>query len=91
MPRLTIEELIKKNEDDIIRQELIIEQAQEKLKKLKSKQKELLEKQNVQNQQDMLTRLKELQITNPQKLEKILEQYYAEQLQNSENAVSTDT
>lgn len=91
MPRLTIEELIKKNEDDIIRQELIIEQAQEKLKKLKSKQKELLEKQNVQNQQDMLTRLKELQITNPQKLEKILEQYYTEQLQNSENAGNTDT
>lgn len=65
--------------------------AQNKLKKLKAKRKELLERQAEENQKDMLEQLKQLQINDPKMLEKILEQYYNEQTGNSNNHTESGT
>ena len=91
MARLSTEELIKKNEEEIAQQEENVRLAQNKLKKLKAKRKELLERQAEENQKDMLEQLKQLQINDPKMLEKILKQYYNEQTGNSDNHTENGT
>lgn len=91
MARLTTDELIKKNEEEIAQQEENVRLAQNKLKKLKAKRKELLERQAEENQKDMLEQLKQLQITDPKKLGEILEQYYKEQTANNQEYIENGT
>lgn len=85
MARLTLDELLTKNLAEIDQQEENVRQAQNKLKKLKHKRKELLQRKAEENEQNMLEQLNQLNIKDPNKLQKILEQYYNEQLaSNSE-------
>lgn len=85
MARLTLDELLTKNLAEIDQQEENVRQAQNKLKKLKHKRKELLQRKAEENEQNMLEQLNQLNIKDPNKLQKILEQYYSEQLaSNSE-------
>lgn len=74
MARLSTDELIKKNEEEIAQQKKIIEQAQEKLKQLKKVGKKLFEKQEQEEQQSMLDLLKANNITKSKDLEKIIEE-----------------
>jgi GTP:adenosylcobinamide-phosphate guanylyltransferase len=85
MARLSTEELIKKNEEEIAQQEETIKQAQEKIKQLKKTGKRLLEKKEQEEQQSMLNLLKANNITKSKDLEKIIEE-----LKTLENGTSSE-
>lgn len=86
MPRLTIDELLSKNQEDITREQENLRTIKNRIKKLDGKRKELLARQEKQNEQSMLEQLKTIQIKSPADLQALLDLYK----QDNNSDVSAD-
>ena len=89
MARLTVAELIEKNQEELAKENDNLRKIKNRIKKLEHKQKEFLERQEKQNQQTMIDQLSKMQITSPQELKALLELYSENNLSEEKSGIGS--